>query len=246
MNKKLLILLVQSGLDSKEARVYLALLMLGRGTVQEIARQSLLKRTTIYPILEKLQKRNLVAESKQQNKTYFIPEEPAQLLEKMRLRVDHFTKNLELFNSIRNSIVPKPKILFLNGSEGFKRIWQTIFKSGLKEYLIITDPREMLSFVQKGYITGRIIKEKTRLGIRSRQLIAFSEYAKEIIAKDKQENRISKVLPHIYKIPFTTIIFGNQTALISPSFEDVILIIESESFAKTQKSLFEALWDKLN
>ena len=245
MNKKLLALLIESGLDPKEARVYLALLMLGKGTVQEIAQKSPLKRTTIYPILEKLKGRNLIIESKQHKKTYFIPEEPAQLLEKMKMRVDRFTNSLKLFNDVRNKSFPKPEILFLNGSEGFKRIWQMLFKSGTKEYLILTDPREMLSFVQKGYITGKIIKEKLKLGIRSRQLIAFSEYAKEIIAKDKSENRVSKMLPHIYKLPFTTIIFGDRVALISPSFEDVILIIESETFAKTQKSIFELLWEKL-
>ena len=245
MNKKLLKLLTENGLDLKEAKIYLALLILGKGTVQEIAEKSLLSRTTIYPILDKLKKKNLVTESKQHKKTYFLPEEPAQLLEKMKMKVDRFTSNLELLNNVRNKNFKKPEILFLNGAEGFKKIWQMIFKSGLKEYLIMTDPREMLSFVQKGYITGKIIKDKIKLGIHSRQLIAFSEYAKEIIAKDKQENRLSKMLPHIYKIPFTTIIFGDKVALVSPSYEDVILIIESETFAKTEKSIFEAMWETL-
>jgi len=103
----------------------------------------------------------------------------------------------------------------------------------------------MLGFVRKGYITGKIIKEKIKLGIKSRQIIASSEYAKEIIAKDKLENRASKILPHIYKTPFTTIIFGNRVALISSIQENMILIIESAEYAKTQKSIFEALWDRL-
>jgi hypothetical protein len=49
-------------------------------------------------------------------------------------------------------------------------------------------------------------------------------------------------LPHACKISFTTIIFGDNVALISPVVEDVILIIESEASAKTQKSLFDILW----
>ena len=184
-----------------------------------------------------------MTEAKLKKRTYFVPADPAELLERLKTKIENFSKNLEALNKVRRQNVRKPQILFFDGAEGFKKIWQMLFESGVPEYLITTDPRAMLSFVHKGYITGRVIKEKLRLGIKSRQLIAFSEYAKEIIAKDKQENRISKMLPHIYKIPFTTIIFGDKVALISPAHEDIILIIESETFAKTQRSIFEAIWE---
>lgn len=233
------------GLNQKEAMVYLATLELGNGTVQDIAKKSRLKRTTIYPILETLKKEGLIYQTKSKKRTYFTAEDPNELLKIFKSKLSKFEANLAVILATQNKSAKKPRVYFFDGAEGFKKIWQLLLRPETKEYLIMTDPREMLSFVKKGYITGKIIKDKIRLGINSRQIIASSEYAKEIVAKDRFENRISKILPHIYKIPFTTIIFGDKVALISPSLENIILIIESEGFAKTQKSIFEALWDIL-
>lgn len=237
--------LMNLGLTQKESRVYLAALELGDGTVQDIAKKSGLKRTTIYPILEKLQKSGLAYQTKSKNRTHFTAEDPEELLKTFKNKISNFETNLAALLAFRNRSAKKPKIYFFDGAEGFKKIWQFILRPETKEYLIMTDPREMLSFVKKGYITGKIIKEKVRLGVKSRQIVASSEYAKEIVSKDRFENRVSKILPHIYKIPFTTIIFGGRVALISPHLENMILLIESDDFAKTQQSVFEALWNLL-
>jgi len=103
----------------------------------------------------------------------------------------------------------------------------------------------MLAFVQKGYITKTIIDKKKSLGIKSRQIVASSDYAKKVVAKDAEENRESKLLPHQYPINFTTIIFGKSVAFISPNIQSMLLVIENEDFTESQLALFDALWDSL-
>lgn len=247
MDTKLVKILTGLNLEPKKVKIYLALLEMGQGSVQEIAKKTSLKRTTLYPILNELRQMGLLYQTKIKKHTYFIPENPNLILEQFKARVDKLTKNIDALTTIYNKskIVKRPKTSFFSGADGFKKIWQIIFRSGIKEFLNITGAQEMTGFVREGYITQNIIKEKIRRGIHSRQLIAFSEYAKEIIIKDKRENRVSKMLPHIYKIPFTILIFADNVALISPSFENIIMIIESESFTKTMTSLFEALWNSL-
>ncbi|MBI5732583.1 hypothetical protein HY967_01315 [Candidatus Jorgensenbacteria bacterium] len=245
MDSRLLRVLVNIGLGSKQARTYLALLELGEATVQEVASRSGLKRTTLYPIFEELEEHGIVTKTKSAKHTRFLAADPEDVLKTLKGRLDAFASSLEIFKAVTKKRTPKPRVAYFNGADGFRKIWKTIFNSGIKEYLIITDPREMLGFVRRGYITETVIKEKLRSNIKSRQIVAFSEYMKEVIAKDRAENRVSKVLPHIYKIPFTTIIFGDRVALISPSVENMILIVESQAFAKTQTSLFESLWDML-
>jgi len=243
MDKKLAAILISSlGLNQKEAKIYLALLELGEASVQEIAKTSGIKRTSIYFIIEDLKKKGLALEIKSKKHVRFMAEDPKNVLASRKGRLGILEKHIGNFEIIKNKNT-KPRVFFFDNAEGFKKIWEMLFRSGAKEYLIMTDPREMLGFVQKGYITGKIIKEKTQLGIKSRQIIASSEYAKEIVAKDAKENRVSKILPHIYKIPFTTIVFGANVALISPQKENLILLFESEEFAKTQRSVFEALWE---
>lgn len=245
MNQILARILKEIGLSDKQAKVYLALLALGEGTVQEIAREAKLKRPTVYLLLEELESRGLVLAEKVGTRAKFIAEKPATLLKKINALSSLVAHHMDEFELLRKGVAQKPRLIFFDGAEGFKKVWNFLFESEEKEYLIITDPQEMLGFVRKGYITGKIIKEKMRRGISSRQLITFSEYAKEVLAKDKQENRTSKVLPHTYHSPFTTLIFGDSVAFISPAGENMMLVFESRAFAKTQRSLFEALWSLL-
>lgn len=244
MQTEIIKILTHLGLTKDQASIYQALLALGEATVQSLAEHAGVKRSSAYYMLLELQKRGMVYETKHRKRTYYIPAKSDEVLKAWEKKVAEFRNNIEIFHAIENQHAKKSRIYLFEGASGFKKIWEMIFNSGVKEYCIMGDPREFLSFVRKGYITGRIIAEKKARGIRSRQLIAASEYAKEIIAKDKEENRISKILPHIYPLPYTTIIVGDLVALISPSQENLIVMIESAGFAKTQKSLFEALWEK--
>jgi sugar-specific transcriptional regulator TrmB len=245
MDKNLLKILQGAGLSSKQSRVYTALLLLGEATVQELAKEAGLKRPTTYVILEELKEKQLAFEAKAGSKTVFVPEQPRTLLERVSQAAADFSKHLPQLESLQVPERSKPRIVYLDGPDGFKKIWRLLFMSGHKEYLIMTDPQEMLGFVRKRYITETIIKQKVALGIRSRQLIAFSEYAKEIVKKDAVENRVSKIVPHTYKLPYTTIIFGDTVAFISPAGENVMMVAQSPSFARTQRAIFDLLWSIL-
>ena len=69
--------------------------------------------------------------------------------------------------------------------------------------------------------------------------------AKEIIAKDIRENRVSKLLPTIYKLPFTEVITESIVAFISPRSSNMIFVVENDSFSKTRRSVFELLWQAI-
>ncbi len=245
MHKQLLQSLEKANFSENEAKTYLALLELGDGTVEDIAKTAKIKRTSMYAILEVLEARGLVSKTTVKKHTYYVAEKPETILESLRENVESFSKTLPLFTPIYTEQNQKPRVYFLSGSEGFKKAWKFVLESGIKDYMIITDPKEMLGFVRNGYITNQIIQKKVKKGIHSRQLLSFSEYAKEIIAKDKKENRVSKILPHTYKVSCTTIIFGDRVAFISPASEGMILVIKSVELAKTQKTLFEAFWDMI-
>ena len=236
--------LTDLGLEPKQAAVYGALLELGEATVVDISKKTKISRTNLYYILDGLKSLGFVYQTTTKKKTVYLAENPKDFLDKFRNRVEKFAENIEKLKEVKK-VSSKPRIFYFDGAEGFKQVWDFLFKSGVKEYLITADPEEMLGFVKKGYITGKIIEEKVRLGIKSRQLVASSLYSKEVVAKDLEENRVSRILPHIYKIPFTKIIFDNRVACISPMIENFMFIIESEAFAKTERSVFEALWNSL-
>lgn len=233
------------GLSEKAAKLYLASLEFGETTVQELAKEAKLKRTTIYYTLEELTGTGVLLEIKRRGKTYYAPVAPREFLKRARERMQEFEDVVELLEIRKENAFKKPKLYFLRGGVGFKQIWDKIFASRAKEYRIITQGENFLDFVKEKYILDEIIKRKQELNIVSKQLITDSLYARRIVAKDAKENRISKLLSPIYKLPFTEIICDDFVAFISPKFQDTLLVIENELFAKTRRSLFDALWDSL-
>lgn len=233
------------GLSEKAAKVYLAALEGGEQTIQQLAKNSGLKRTTIYYTIEELLKCGSILEINRRKKTYFQAESLVKTLKRAKERVSEFEDSLPILEQHTLNKFHKPQTYLLQGDVGFKQIWEKVLESGDKEFLIITEAINFLDIVKEKYIIEEIIQKKKQLGIKSRQLIKKSFYSDKIIAKDKSENRISKILPAGLNFPYTEIICQNFTAFISPKWENLMLVVESHNFSQTQKSLFECLWQTL-
>jgi len=230
------------GLTAKAAKIYLAALELREASVQQLAQKSKIKRTTLYYILGELIEAGALIYTKAGKKSYYVAEQPANLLKKVKERISSFEDSLKLIEDKVGYVNKKPRVYFLYGSSGFKQAWDMILNTEEKEFRIITQGENFLDYVKEKYIIDEIIAKKKKLNVLSKQLISDSAYAKKIIAKDSKENRISKVLPPAYKLPFTEIITESLVAFISPKFNNMIFIVENDLFSKTRKSIFEALW----
>jgi len=243
--EKLTEIVEKLGLDEKEAKIYLATLELGEATVQHIAAKAKLKRTTLYYILEKLKRDGVLLETKRRKHIYYIPASPRELLKRAREKLWEVEESIDSIEAQKHAIYKKPRLYFLYGPSGFKHIWDMIFASPEKEFKIITEGENFLDFVKEKYILDEIIKTKKKLGISSKQLIADSPYARKIIAKDRQENRVSKIIPSHYKLPFTEVISHDFVAFISPRWDNTLFVVENERFAQTRNSVFEITWNSL-
>lgn len=230
------------GLKQKQAKLYLACLSFELATIQDLAKKSGLRRTTIYSLLTELEKIGAINVVKREKKTYIVPKPPETLLKDINERRDKLINALPHFEEIEKTPDSRPKFIFYRDAEGFKNFWRDLLDSGVKEWLITTSGREFLSFVSESYITSRIIKEKKRLGIKSRQIITDSRYAREIVKKDKEENRESVIISPKFSLPAIEIIFGNKLAIISSNFEGLLVVVESEEVAQTHRSYFELIW----
>src|SRR3989344_4759053 len=233
------------GLNTKAAKIYLAALELGEASVQQLAQKSKIKRTTLYYILDELVESGVLVCTKVGKKIYYVPEQPATLLKNAKEKISNFEESLQLLEEKVGYIKNKPRVYFLYGSAGFKEAWDIILNTKEKEYRIITQGENFLDYVKEKYIIDEIITKKKNLGVRSKQLISDSPYARKIIAKDVRENRVSKILSPIYKLPFTEIITESVVAFISPRFNNMIFIVENDSFSRTRRSVFEILCNSI-
>jgi len=233
------------GLTTKAAKIYLAALELGEASVQQLAQKAKFKRTTLYYILDELVEAGVLFCTKTGKKIYYVPEQPAILLQNTKEKLSNFEESLKLLEDKAACMNKKPRVYFLYGSAGFKQAWDMILDTKEKEYRIITAGENFLDYVKEKYIVDEIIAKKKKLGVSSKQLITASGYARQIIAKDGRENRVSKLLPPIYKLLFTEIITESMVAFISPRFNNMIFIVENDAFSRTRKSIFEILWNSI-
>jgi sugar-specific transcriptional regulator TrmB len=238
-------LLNNIGLNEKEAQIYLAALELGESSIQDLAKKSDLKRTTLYYIIDELVKKGVIMVSKTGKKQYYIAEQPSNLLRNAKDGVEDFEDFIDLFAEKASQNRKRPRVYFLYGSSGFREAWDKILTTKDKEYRIITESINFIDYVKEKYILDEIIEKKKKLNISSRQIIVDSDYARKIVSKDYKENRVSKILSATHKLPFTEIITESMVIFISPRYSNMIFIIEDDLFAKTRRSLFEVLWDKI-
>jgi HTH-type transcriptional regulator, sugar sensing transcriptional regulator len=241
-DKRYVDILKNLGFSDGAARVYIAALELGEATVQDLGKRSKVPRTTIYYLLSELIERSALVMTKRGKKSYYVAAPPKTVLARAKDGLNDFENSLEELEGRMHAVYPKPRIYFLHGPQGFKQIWDMIFDSHEKEYSIITEGASFLDFVKEKYVIDDIIKRKRALGIKSRQLIMDSPYAREIVAKDARENRESKILSPKHKLPFTEIITKRFVVFISPRWDNTLFVVENENFAVTRNSLFEAMW----
>lgn len=230
------------GFTSKAAKIYLAALELGEASVQQLAEHARVKRTTLYYVLDELTEAGALIPVKTGKKAYYVPEQPATLLKNAREKIADFEGSLALLEEKAAYVNRKPRVYFLYGAAGFKQVWDMVLGTKEKEYRIITEGENFLDYAREKYIINEIITRKKKLGVLSRQLITASAYARQIIAKDGQENRVSKLLPPTCRLPFTEIITESIVAFISPRFNNMTFVVENDAFSRTRKSMFEIIW----
>ena len=232
------------GLSGRKADVYLAALELGGASVIDIARKANIKRTTAYDILLDLQKDGLVAQTVAGKKRKFVGEDPEKIKKDLERKEAAFAEILPMLRSIYNVKGEKPKIRFYEGRRGLIEVYNDTLKySG-----------EILAFASEDVVkvlgadwADDYIKQRVRRKIYYKGIVAKSlALEKEYLAKDQEQLRSSKIIDG-RKYPFSNevMVYGHQKVAIISAKDLMGIIIESAEIYRTQKSVFELLWDNL-
>ena len=113
------------GLSDKEAKVYLALLGVDDYSVMELSEKTGIKRTTVYPVLEKLMADKLVDEVKIENKVRYRAEPPERLftfIQEQKLKLDEKSKLMQdvvpQLRSLGRESGERPIVKYYEGRKG--------------------------------------------------------------------------------------------------------------------------------
>ncbi len=232
------------GLTKNESAIYLALVELGPSNISKISQKTAIHRPLIYKALPSLLEKKLITQNHRQNRMIYMAEPPNRLEAIFDdLKIDLFEILPDLEDSY-SSNEQKPKVRFLEGKDGTKRIFDDIVRSLKKgdvfyRYSSNRDGQEKKDkYVPRGYRKMRDAKQLQR------EVITNEQTSKHKIQK---LDRFVKTMPGDFG-PFehnvTEVIYGNKVAFIDYNSETA-MVIESKRIAEFQKHIFKMFYKKL-
>lgn len=252
MVEKLTNLLKEIGFNDKEIDVYSALLPLGSASIRTIAERVKINRGTVYDILESLAKKGFIDVKRLGSKRKFIVKSPEELL----VFIENQEKNIENTKTKIKEALPfllssymkgggKPTVEYFDDDKGIKNILEDVLKSFnylevsslSKEYYVYSS-KSARNYLYK--LFPNFTKEKLRLGVKTK-VIALGDGA------DPKNLKLAERKYIHTDAPAYILIYGPKVALISVADDrkPFGVIINNEKIAKTQKIIFEELFNKL-
>ena len=236
-------ILMEYGLDEKEAILYMASLSLGDKGMSELAKKAGLKRTTAYVVFKSLENKGLMGSFKMKSGLKFVATPPEILIKKAQKQVQELQSLLPQLKALENKQDSRPKVAYYEGKEGYTIAAEDSLKipnSTLRSIGSLTEPHKVvgLDYDTKYYIPSRLKKH-----IFFRALYFKSQIEEEVINRDHTiELREIRYLPENYVHKTSMLIYGDKVAIFSTKKELITVIIESEEIAESEKQKFDLIW----
>ncbi len=232
------------GLSENETSIYLANLELGAATIQEIARKSKVKRTTIYTAMETLKEKGLASESKQGLKTFLVASDPENLIHLYGKRLKRLKQVLPELKSVYNTSDVKPKIKFYEGREGYVSVYEGVIKDSPKELLVIMSYDDFYRHLDPQY-EKEWIRRRAEKDIKLRWLVFKTIRTMSMKAEDKKLLRQTRFLPPGFSFTSGLFIYSDKIITISgKQREFTAVVMENTEFYQMFRQFFEMIWQR--
>jgi len=230
------------GLSERATQVYLALIELGPATVFEIARQSGVKRPTVYRKIEELEQKGLISQHIEGRKKYYLAEDPEKLISLIKGEEKILAKLLPYLKTLKGKGYFRPSVRFFEGRGGMKMICEEILKDK-QELLSFSSPEDLFQVLEDYF--PLFVERRVKLKIPTRVILRDSTKARERKRLGPKELRQVKIIPPTHEFHSMILIFGNKVGMFSFRRGYVAVLIENPEIAAVQRAMFELIWDSL-
>lgn len=228
--------LQELGLETREAKIYLALLKLTSTTASKVAEDVGIDRTTTYDILSRLIEKGIVSYVIKNNVKYFKSSSPQQLLQDLKEKEKRLQEIMPKLLALEKEEKEQTNVELFKGKEGMITVLKMIVRDK-KDYWLVGGAQEicrsvpifMKQFLKQCHtskIKGKLICEE-----------GFGSNLEDIIGKHETYRIISKKL-----VSSTIKVWGNKTAFFVFSEPVHTILITSVEVADRQRQFFEFLW----
>lgn len=239
LDSTLLTTLEKVGFDDKEARVYLALVELGKGTATDIANRAGIKRAIVYHVVERLKKRGYATDIPGTKVQQFTASDPITVLQSVRTATDDLKYMVPLMRALQHKGAEKPRIEFFDDKEAIVATYRMFGKSTQSRFIAPIErlekfiPEEVASW-ERRWKASRVKGKEKILLMQTEKDRAF---AQSIIAGGGE----ARILPKEMQMEMDFAILDDMIGITSfdPFF---VVVIYSEKIAQSAAILFDLAW----
>jgi len=236
--------LMNLGLTSKEAAIYLALLKLGEGSAYEVSKTSGLKRPTAYVILDELVERRIIRKILHPKAVHYAANDPVELFVSTRHKVEQAEQALPELRALAQTEAKTVKAEYYEGISGIREMYEKLLRNGkTKDYIGFFAHERDTSQELTDYWTelnSEFVKRKiSRRGITSKdpsidQYITYQAVPKDLIQL--------KALPlKMYDSNISIEVYDQSTQILSHRHMQGI-VIQNPDIANVVRQIFEIVW----
>jgi len=240
--------LEHAGLDSKEARLYLAVLALGQPTVAQAAHAAQVSRTNAYDVVRRLAQRGLVTvteigptgEPAGRGRGVLRATDPEQFLTEWRERGNVLRELVPRLKAVMSTQTSRPRVRYLEGQAGITAaLWETLtWGVPLKGILSMMD----LMQVPGRQTMEEYIAKRRDLGITLQVVRSPEKETENLWPSLERDLREVRLAPPEHVFTMTMLIGSDSVAVISSRRENFAMMIDSSEYADLQSGLFNSLW----
>ncbi len=240
---KLLQTLTDVGLSENQARVYLASRSLGPAKAADIAKQADIKRTTVYPVIESLERLGLMTVLMKGFKKLYHAEAPERLATLVELRQQKLKNSLADLNTLGATDDSNHTIKHLESLDAIKHVYNSMIEDikPKERYMIFASPQELYDLDPEFFEDFFIRRGKLDINIRA--LLQDSPVGRRYRDEGGEiYNVTTKLFPNTVKFTANLVITPQRLLihqLLSPTWA---IVIENPQIIKTHQELFESFW----
>lgn len=238
-----------NAINQTEKKILASLYKLERGSVVELAKDTLINRTTLYPILEKLIEKGLVSKIKLEGGTRFQPISKEEFrLWSERKEKELKEKNQEVLDWIGSQskgekISLISDVRYFEGEEGVKNLYADSWRNNAGKIIYaITDYknayRTLGDFFRNEYFPQRI-----KRGVQVKNLLPKSKEGAKDFKERKKFLRDMKFIELFQDLNIEINIYDSKVSIVAFDEKNPTgVLIKNEKIAEAIKNIFEYLW----
>lgn len=233
-------ILTNIGLTEQEASVYLALLKLGLSPASKVAKETNLKRTTVYPILKSVIKKGGATLHFKGSQRYYLAKNPQRLAEVFKHKVKTFEDIIPTLEILSKNNLDAGGLIFIETIDELKNFYEEVLIDYKNKSYSIMGNTNVWEGIDKEFFTS-FRERRAKAKIRTKILLSSDSFS--VNPKDESLLREFKYLPERFKFKSTIDIFDDKVLIINPTTTSVAVVIAIPSMTDIFKSIFDILWE---